>query len=468
MIDYKINPAGYVNEIVNRSKEAQKTIEFASQEEVDKICAYIACAGTRDKFAKDLAHFAVEESKMGREDSKYGKILVKVKGTYRDVKNQKSVGIIEENHEKGLVKIAKPMGVIGALIPCTNPEATPFCKAISAIKTRNSIIMCPHPRTKDTGIMAVNKIRETLKRLGYSQDLVIMVDAISLSVTSEIMKQCDIVVATGGSQMVKAAYSSGTPSLGVGAGNAAIIVDKDVNIKEVADKIYRSKTFDNATSCSAENELIIHNDIYNDLLNELKMKNAYLLSKEEKIQLRNVMWINGELNRKVVAQSALNIANLANINIPSNTEILMVEGEGIGPIEPFSGEKLCIVMTLYKYQKFDEAIQMVNAITDFSGAGHSCGLHSRDREKAIKLGYKVKVSRIMINQPQCLANSGSWTNGMPMTMSLGCGSWGGNSTSDNISWKNLLNTTWVSFPIENNQPTDEQLFSKEILEDVEA
>jgi sulfoacetaldehyde dehydrogenase len=466
MKDYKTNPIGYVKEIIERSRAAQKQIEFSSQEEVDKICTYIACAATRETFAKELAEFAQKESQMGRSDSKYGKIMVKVKGVYRDVKGQKSVGIIEENHEKGLVKIAKPMGVIGALIPCTNPEATPFCKAVSAIKTRNSIIMCPHPRTKNTGIMAVNKIRETLKKLGYPEDLVILVDAISLDVTSQVMKQCDIVVATGGSTMVQAAYSSGTPSLGVGAGNAAVIVDETVDVESVADMIYRSKTFDNATSCSAENELIIHSSVYNPLIEALEKKHAYFLKSDEKEKLKKVMWIDGVLNRKVVAQKAIDIAKLANIDVPSNTEILIVKGEGIGKIEPFSGEKLCVVMTVYTYEKFDDAIEMVNKITDYSGAGHSCGLHSTNRDKAILLGTKVKVSRIMINQPQCLANSGAWTNGMPMTMSLGCGSWGNNSTCDNISWKNMLNTTWVSFPIENTQPTDEELFTKEVLQAV--
>ncbi len=464
MLNYKDNPKEYVSEIIERSRAAQKSIEFASQEEVDKLCAYIACAGTREDFAKELATLAQEESKMGRSDSKFGKIMVKVKGVYRDVKNQKSVGIIEEDHQKGLVKIAKPMGVIGALIPCTNPEATPFCKAVSAIKTRNSIVMCPHPRTKQTGIMAANKIRETLKNLGYPEDLVIMIDAISLDVTDQVMKQCDVVLATGGSAMVKAAYSSGTPSLGVGAGNAAVIVDETVDIEDVADKIYRSKTFDNATSCSAENEVIIHSSIYQDLIDALINKNAYLLNSEEKEQLKNTMWIDGVLNRKVVAQKAIDIAKLAKLNVPENTEILMVEGDGIGEVEPFSGEKLSVVMTLYKYDDFNDAIQMVNDITDYSGAGHSCGLHSTNKDKALLLGTKVKVSRIMINQPQCLANSGAWTNGMPMTMSLGCGSWGGNSSCDNISWKNMLNTTWVSFPIASTQPSDEELFTKEILD----
>lgn len=466
MLNYKDNPKEYVSEIIERSRAAQKSIEFASQEEVDKLCAYIACAGTREDFAKELATLAQEESKMGRSDSKFGKIMVKVKGVYRDVKGQKSVGIIEEDHQKGLVKIAKPMGVIGALIPCTNPEATPFCKAVSAIKTRNSIVMCPHPRTKQTGIMAANKIRETLKNLGYPEDLVIMIDAISLDVTDQVMKQCDVVLATGGSAMVKAAYSSGTPSLGVGAGNAAVIVDETVDVEDVADKIYRSKTFDNATSCSAENEVIIHSSIYQDLIDALINKNAYLLNSEEKEQLKNTMWIDGVLNRKVVAQKAIDIAKLAKLNVPKNTEILMVEGDGIGEVEPFSGEKLSVVMTLYKYDNFNDAIQMVNDITDYSGAGHSCGLHSTDKDKALLLGTKVKVSRIMINQPQCLANSGAWTNGMPMTMSLGCGSWGGNSSCDNISWKNMLNTTWVSFPIASTQPSDEELFTKEILDAV--
>lgn len=466
MIDYKENPKGYVEELIKRARSAQKVIEFASQEEVDKICSYIACSATRDSFVRELSDLAVKESKMGKADSKYAKIMTKVKGVYRDTIGQKTVGIIEENYEKGLVKFAKPIGVIGGLIPCTNPEATPFCKAIDAIKTRNSIIMCPHPRTKNTGILAANRIRKVLATLGYPEDLVIMVDAISLDVTDQVMKQCDLILATGGGGMVKAAYSSGTPSLGVGAGNAAVIIDDTVDLIDAADQIYRSKTFDNATSCSAENELIIKYNIYDEMIEELKKKHAYLLTKDEKKKLKQVMWIDGALNRKVVAQPAIDISRLANIDVPTDTEILMVEGNGVGANEPFSGEKLCIVMTLYKYNKFEEAVELINKITSYSGAGHSCGLHSNSKEKALELGSKVKVSRIMINQPQCLANSGAWTNGMPMTLSLGCGSWGGNSSSENINWKHLMNTTWVSFPIENTKPTDEDLFTLKVLKDV--
>ena len=459
------NVSSYIAGLIERSRKAQAAIEFASQEQVDEMCVRIAWSGVRPDFAAKLAKFAADESKMGKEDSKYGKIMTKVKGCLRDMKGKQSVGVVYNCKSTGIIKIAKPMGVLGALVPCTNPEATPFVKAISAIKTRNSIIMAAHPRTKETNKMAVNQIRATLKKNGWPEDLVINVDELSMEASSELMKQVDMILATGGGGMVKAAFSSGKPAQGVGAGNAVCIVDETADLKDAADKIMRSKTFDHATSCSTENSILIQEGVYDKMIKEMEAVGGYVVNAEEKVKLQAAMWENGVLSKYIVAQSAQSIAKHAGINMPADKTFILVPETGIGKGFPFSGEKLSPVATVYKWKEFPEAIDMVNRITTYSGPGHSCGIHTTMDSRVMELGLRVKVSRIMIRQPQCLANSGAWTNGMPMSMTLGCGSWGGNSTSSNVTWEHLLNYTWISYPIPSTQPSDLELFGTIMLED---
>ncbi len=456
--------AAYIAGLVERAKAAQKKIEFATQEQVDDMCVRVAWAGCKPEFAKKLGEFAAEESGMGFGPDKVGKIYTKVKGTLRDMRGGQSVGIVEIDDEKGLMKYAKPIGVIGALVPCTNPEATPFVKALCAIKTRNAIILAPHPRTKATNKMAVDQIRAALKANNFPEDLVIGVEEVSVEATNELMKQTDLVLATGGAGMVKAAYSSGTPAYGVGAGNAVSVIAEDADIADAANKIKRSKIFDHATSCSTENSVLIHESLYDDMIKALEAEGGYFAKGAEKDALQAVMWEDGVLSRNIVAQPAQKIAKLAKINMPDDKCFIMVPEENVGKSAPFSGEKLSPVTTLYKYKTFEDAIDLVNRITDYSGGGHSAGIHTMDERKVKELARRVKVSRIMVNQPQCLANSGAWTNGMPMSMTLGCGTWGGNISSENINWKSLLNYTWVAYEIENTMPTDEELFGKVMYE----
>ncbi len=458
--------AAYVAGLVKRARVAQAKIEFASQEQIDELVARVAWAGCEPKFATKLGEFAAEESGMGIPKDKYGKIMAKVKGALRDMKGEKSVGIVEDDKEKGILKFAKPVGVIGGLVPCTNPEATPFVKAISALKTRNAIILAPHPRTKGTNEMAVNAIRACLAKNGYPEDLVITVDQVSVEASNELMKQTDLVLATGGAGMVKAAYSSGTPSYGVGAGNAVSVVDETADLADAANKIKRSKIFDHATSCSTENSVLIQEDVYDNMVKALISEGAYLVEGDEKAKLLKTMWPDGHtLSRDIVAQSAQKIAKMAGLNMPADACFLIVPETEVGPDAPFSGEKLSPVSTLYKFKEFNDAVELVNEITDYSGAGHSCGIHTFIDARVKELGRRVKVCRIMVRQPQCLANSGAWTNGMPMSMTLGCGTWGGNSASENITWKNLMNYTYVSYEIPANQPSDEELFGTIMLED---
>ncbi len=459
--------AKYIADLIARARKAQAEIEFATQEQVDDMATRVAWSGVRPDFAQKYTKFCTEETGMGYQPHKYGKQMTKVKGTLRDMKGKKSVGIVHHDKENGIIKIAKPVGVIGALIPVTNGEATPFVKAISAIKTRNAVIMAPHPRAQTTNNMAVVQMRKVLKKHDWPEDLIIGVEEVTVDKSKELMKQCDLILATGGGGMVKAAYSSGTPAYGVGAGNAVCIVDEDADLKDAADKIMRSKIFDYATSCSTENSVVIHESLYDKMVKELEAVGGYLCSAEEKKMLQATMWDpdKGVLNREIVAQPAEKIAGLAGIKLPKGKSFIMVEETGVGKGYPFSGEKLSVTTTLYKWKSFDEAIDLVNRITTFSGPGHSCGIHTFNEMHIRELSNKVRVSRIMIRQPQCLANSGAWTNGIPMSMTLGCGPWGGNTTNSNVTWEHLLNYTWVSYPIPSTQPTDEELFGTVMHED---
>jgi sulfoacetaldehyde dehydrogenase len=308
-------------------------------------------------------------------------------------------------------------------------------------------------------------MRGVLKKHGWPEDLIIGIPEITLAKSSELMKQCDIILATGGGPMVRAAYSSGTPSQGVGAGNSVCIVDETADLADAADKIMRSKTFDYATSCSTENSVLVQESVYDALVTELKKVGGHLVSPEEKVKLEKTMWTEKGLNREIVAQPAKRIAELAGIDLPEDRTFFMVEEEGVGKGYHFSGEKLSVTFALYRWKEFDEALGLVNRITGYSGPGHSCGIHTTDDSRVMKLAETARVSRLMVRQPQCLANSGAWTNGMPMSLTLGCGSWGRTSTSSNVTWEHLLNYTWVSYPIPSTQPTDEELFGPLMEED---
>lgn len=453
----------YVASLVERARKAQEVIEDYTQEQVDKLVAAVVWDIVKDGPAQEISKIAVEESQMGNLEGKYNKLMAKAKGAMRDMKGKKSVGVIEIDEEKQIMKIAKPIGVIGALVPCTNPEATPTVKVAHALKGRNAIILSPHPRTKKTNTFITNIIRESLKKYNAPEDLVIAIEEPTMEISGELMKQCDLVLATGGSGLVKAAYSSGTPAYGVGAGNAVVVVDETADLKDAAHKIMLSKTFDFATSCSAENSLIVQEDIYGELIKDLESEGGYLANEEEKEKLEKAIWVNGHLSKEIIAQSAQTIAKVAGIEIPKDKKFFMVEETGIGMDYPFCGEKLSVVVAIYKYDKFDEAIDKVNAITRYQGMGHSCGIHSFNEDHIMELAHKTKVSRMNVRQGQSLANTGNWFNGMPFTTSLGCGSWGGNIVSENITWKHLINVTWVSRPFAPVKPTDEELFG-EVME----
>ena len=441
-------PQEQIRGLIERSRAAQAQIENYTQEQVDELIRAMVWSVARPGVAEEIAQLAVDETQLGNYEGKFLKIQRKTRATLMDIINDKSVGIIEEDPERNIVKIAKPMGVIGALSPSTNPEATPVIKAIHAVKGRNSIIIAPHPRAKLTNKTICDYMRAALEACGAPADLVIAIESPTLELTGELMRQCDRVLATGGGAMVQAAYSSGTPALGVGVGNAVVTVDDTADLDDAANKIRISKTLDLAASCSADNSVLLVDAIYDDMLAKLEDQGGYLVNEEEKAKLQKTLWDDeGHLSAAIVAQPAEKIAALAGIDLPEGKTFLMVPENGYGPEHPFSGEKLSVVMAVYRPKNIDEAITLTNDIQSYQGKGHSCGIYSTSDENITKLAGATKTSRVMVNQPQAASNSGNLWNGMRQTFSLGCGSWGGNSANHNITWRDLINETWVSKPL---------------------
>lgn len=447
-----------IDELVAKARKAQAILDGYSQEQVDLIAAAIIYHLSRPDLATRIAEMAYEETKMGLVESKRAKLTQKMPAIFHDIRKEKTVGVIDRDEKKGITTIAKPFGVIAALVPSTNCEATPIFKSVLGIRARNAVICAPHPASKKTTQFVVNVIREILRALDAPEDLIQCIDTPSKALAGELMAQCDLTMATGSGDMVKAAYSSGRPAYGVGVGNAAVIIDETVNLEETAAKISTGKTGDNASGCSAENSIIVHASIYDDFLRALETQGAYIANMEDKKKLQAVMWEDGHVSRKVVARPVREIAALAGIQPPADSSFIVVEETGAGSDFPFSGEKLCLVLTCYKYESFEEAVALVNKITDHSGTGHSCGIHSNDSARILKLGLETRTSRVIVRQPHGVANSGSWSNGLAKTFSLGCGSWGGNSVSENVTQKHYYNTTRIAEPLERTVPDEAAIY----------
>ena len=457
----------YIQGLVKRAAAAQKVAEGYDQKRVNELTEAVAWFALNEEFRRKAAEMLVEESKMGVVEHKFMKIYNKAKAVYYQMKDDLSVGVVETDTKRGLIKYAKPMGVIGALLPVTNGEATPIVKALWALKTRNAIIMAPHPKGQNTCKFVIDYVRSVLKKYGAPEDLLLYIDPEHGSVESsgELMKQVDFVVATGGTPMVRVAYSSGTPTIGVGTGNATTYIDTSADLDGAADRIMRSKTFDNASSCSTENSAVVHKDVYDAMIAAFEKAGAFIIREgsEEKAKLQKAVWPEWPektvLNRDIAAASIGAIAKIAGINIPEGrTFIIVEENNGIGKQHPFTGEKLSIITALIKAADFDDALNKMEAIVEYQGKGHSCGIHTTNAELVDKMALRMKVSRILVNQPQSLGNSGNWFNGLSNTMSLGCSTWGYNSTGNNLTWRDIVNFTVVSNPITPAIPKDEDLF----------
>jgi len=435
-------------------------IEHYDQARIDRLCQAVGWATSNETTFTRLAHMSVDESGLGDRESRPHKRF-KTMGILRDALRQKSMGIIEEIPEKGIVKYAKPAGVIASLIPVTNAALTEAGNGIYALKCKDAIIFSPHPASTKTTNETVRVMREALRKQGAPEDLFLCIEKPSIPLAQELMAICDLTIATGGPAMVKAAYSSGKPAYGVGAGNATMVIDETAHIEEAAHNTARSKTSDNGSGCSADGNLLVEASIYDRFLEQLQKEGGYLCTDDEKRKLQGAMWdAEGHRTSATIARPAEKIAELAGFAIPAGKKFLIVKEEHIGKEYKFSGEKLSPVLAIFKYSGFENVLAMVKQVYEVGGKGHSCGIYSFDDDHIHRLALVAPVSRMMVRQAQSKANAGAFNNGMPMTSSMGCGTWGGNITNENVSLKHYMNVTWVSRPIKEDRPSEAELFGE--------
>jgi sulfoacetaldehyde dehydrogenase len=456
------NPAALsvVDDLVRRGREALAAFANADQAHTDEAVTALAWSIYNPAHAKELAELAVADTKLGNVPDKITKKQRKTFGTLRDLMRVKSVGIIEEDKKRGLVKYAKPVGLVCAITPSTNPGATPVNKAMMAIKGRNAIIIASSPAGLKTTMRAVDLMRAELRKVGAPEDLVqILPPPASKDMTQALMQAADLIVATGSQDNVRRAYSSGTPAIGVGTGNVPVIIDETADLADAARKICASKIFDNSTSCSSENSVIIVDAVYDKAIAALERVGGYRASAIEKERIQRALWPDGKLSRTLIARDADVLAR--GFGLPADAEskkFFMVEETGVGRDFPFSGEKLALVLTVYRAKDFDAAMARANEILAHQGRGHSLGLHTKDMSRARKLAERSDVVRVLINQAHTFANGGGFDTGLNFTLSMGCGTWGGNSITDNLNYKHFLNITHLVTTIPEDKPSEEELF----------
>jgi sulfoacetaldehyde dehydrogenase len=449
-----------VDELMRRARAAMGAFADTDQARTDEAVTALAWSLYKPAHARELAELAVADTKLGNVADKVVKKQRKTFGTLRDLLRVKSVGIIEEDPARGLVKYAKPVGVVCAITPSTNPGATPVNKAMMAIKGRNAVVIAASPAGLRTTSRTVEHMRAELKKIGAPEDLVqILPPPASKNMTQALTQAADLVVATGSQDNVRRAYSSGTPAIGVGTGNVPVIIDETADLDDAAKKICASKIFDNATSCSSENSVIIIDAVYDQAIAALERAGGYRASAIEKERIERALWPDGRLSRTLIARDADVFAR--GCGLPPEAEkkkFFMVEETGIGADCPFSGEKLSLVLTVYRAGDFEGAIETANAILAYQGRGHSVGLHTRDMARGRTLAERADVVRVLVNQAHTFGNGGGFDNGLNFTLSMGCGTWGGNSISENLNYKHFLNITHLVTTIAEDQPSEEALF----------
>lgn len=450
-----------VDAIVARARAAQTRFEaHGSQERYDRAAQAAAWAIMEPARNKHLAELAVETTGLGNVPDKIIKNHRKTLGLMRDIAAAKTYGVIGDDPDTGITEIARPMGVIGAVVPSTNPAATPANNIINALKCGNAIVLSPSPKGVPACEVLLGYIHAEFDKIGEDHDLVQMVPgAGSKAKTQRLLEVSDLIVVTGSQNNVKRAYTSGTPALAVGAGNVTVIVDETCDLDAAAKKITASKTFDNATSCSSENAIVVVDAIYDDFIAALAKAGGARIRDEAAIVAK--LWPDGHLNRSVIAQDADKMLAALGMSgdVPADTKFLAVETSGIGADHPLSGEKLSRIAALYRAEDFDDAVTITGEIMAFQGAGHSVGIHSSDAERALRLATAVPTCRVIVNQAHTFATGGSFTNGMPFSLSMGCGSWGGNSIDDNVHWKHFMQTTKIIREIPPREPKVEDIFA---------
>lgn len=452
---------GSIAALVARARAAQAVADGYDQARVDDLVAAAGWAILEPGRNRELAELAVADSGIGNVEDKVRKNHRKTLGLLRDLQGARSVGVIAEHRETGITEIARPVGVVCAITPSTNPGATPANKIINALKGRNAVVVAPSPKGWSTAARLIEFVHAQFARIGAPADLVqLLPQPVTKAGTAELMQLCDLVVATGSQANVRAAHTSGTPAFGVGAGNVAGIVDDSADIEAAAERVLRSKTFDNATSCSSENSLVLVGKARAPLLAALQARGAVLLNSAQKQQLQALMWPDGKLSSAATGQAAAVVAERAGLHDVAALapRLLLVEEDGFGPEHPFSGEKLSPVLTIYSARDFAHAVETVRRIYAYQGAGHSVGLHSTRPEQALQLGLTLPVSRVIVDQAHAIATGGSFDNGLPFSLSMGCGTWGGNVFSDNMNYRHYLNITRISRPIPERVPTEAQIF----------
>jgi sulfoacetaldehyde dehydrogenase len=433
------------------------------QAAMDDAVAAVGWAIMEPARNRQLAELAVRDTGLGNVDDKILKNYRKTLGLLRDLQGVKTTGVIAENTQTGITEIARPVGVVAAVTPSTNPAATPANKIINALKCGNAVILAPSPKGAGASELLLDFIHAQFRKCGIPLDLVqTLPTPISKAAAAELMRQADLVVATGSQANVRMAYTSGTPAFGVGAGNVASIVDASADLADAARKIAQSKTFDNATSCSSENSLVVLDSVYDAMLGELQACGAVLLNAEEKQSLQDTMWPQGKLSPAITGKDAATIARSAGLERVAamhggHPAMLLVQEEGFGKDHPFSGEKLSPVLTVYRARTFEEACSITRRIYGYMGAGHSVSLHSTQDDQALILGETLPVARVIVNQAHCFATGGNFDNGLPFSLSMGCGTWGGNNFSDNMNYRHYQNITRIARRIAVNQPSEEHV-----------
>ena len=448
----KVTNAQELTARIKQLREAQKKFATYTQEQVDEIFRQAALAANHNRIK--LAKLAVEETGMGIVEDKVVKNNFAAEYIYNQYKNMKTCGVLEEDKTSGITKVAEPIGVISAIVPTTNPTSTAIFKCLIALKTRNAIIISPHPRAKNATIEAARIVLEAAVKAGAPEGIIGWIDQPSVELSQNVMRESDIILATGGPAMVKAAYSSGRPALGVGAGNTPAIIDESAHIKMAVNSILLSKTFDNGVICASEQSIIVLEEVYDEVKKELAERGAYILKGEEIDKVRSIILNEkGGLNADMVGQSAYKIAKMAGVNVPESAKVLVGEVTSVELEEPFSHEKLSPVLAMYKAKSFEVALDKADRLIELGGMGHTSVLYTdqlKNRDRVLTFGERMKTARTLINMPAAQGAIGDLFNfKLAPSLTLGCGSWGGNSVSENVGPKHLINVKSIAERREN-------------------
>ena len=433
-----------ITDLIEKVRASSREFAKFSQEQIDAI--FKACAEAGNRHCEDLAKLAFDETGMGIVSDKAIKNQFACENVYDRYKDEVTCGVIVSDTALGITKIAEPVGVISAIIPVTNPTSTTIFKVMLAMKTRNGIILSPHPRAKNCTAITAKILLDAAVLAGAPESIIGWIESPTLETTNEAMRGCDLILATGGAGLVKSAYSSGKPAIGVGAGNVPCVIHKSTDIKTCVSSILLSKTFDNGMVCASEQAIIIDTDIYDKVKSEFVKNNCYILKGSEAEKLRGVMVINGSLNAKIVGQSANRIAEIAGFKVPPNTKILIGEVTETGADEAFAYEKLSPILAMYRYKKFTDGVKIAEDLVNLGGLGHTSSIFidTKEREDLELFESRMKTCRILVNSPSSQGGIGDLCNFLDPSLTLGCGTWGGNSTCENVGVRNLLNIKTVA------------------------